>query len=78
VSYTKLHAAQNVSIRAVALPALHEVGWQPEPEPRNWSALAENATYLVLREFPDVSFQRVRHQVIAVMMEYRGKSGAWA
>jgi len=75
---TKTQAAQNKAMYAAAIPALREVGWTPVNEPRNWSDLAENATYLVLREFPaEVTFQRARHQVISVMMEYRGKRGEW-
>lgn len=77
MSYTAHHAEQNRQMRSAAIPALREVGWMPEPEPRNWTALAINATYIVLRDFPDVDFKRARHQVIAVMMDYRGRPGEW-
>jgi len=44
MSYTAKHATQNKAMRTTAIPALREVGWMPEPEPRNWTALAINAT----------------------------------
>lgn len=76
---TKAQAEQNKAMYAAAIPALREVGWMPDPEPRNLTVLAENATYLVLRQFPpEVTFDRARHQVLRVMAEYRGyKQAEW-
>jgi hypothetical protein len=76
---TKAQAEQNKAMYTAAISALREVGWMPEPEPRNWMVLAENATYLVLRQFPpNVTFDRARHQVLKVMVGYRGyKQAEW-
>lgn len=78
MTYTKSHVTQNAAMRAAALPALREVGWQPDPEPRNWSQLAHYAATIVVRGNDDPRiYRRARHQVIAVMMEYRGKPAEW-
>ncbi len=71
MSYTAHHAEQNRQMRAAAVPALREVGWMPEPEPRNWTALAINATYLVLRDFQPVDLVSLVQKVIA---KYRDKA----
>lgn len=79
MTYTKQHASENIAMHARAIEALREVGWTPHNEPRNWRDLGENATYLVLRQFPaEVEFKRARHQVLRVMAEYRGyKKAEW-
>lgn len=77
MTFTKAHVEQNAELYRVAKDALKYVGWKPDPEPRNWPDLAVNATYLVLRDFPDVEFRRARHQVMKVVMHYRGVPGEW-
>lgn len=78
MTYTKQHAAENKELYRVAIDALHEVGWKPEPEPRNWQVLASLATAEVCNCFHEIPHTRISHQVLRVMAEYRGyKKAEW-
>lgn len=77
MTFTKQHVAENAELYRVAKDALVYVGWKPDPEPRNWPGLARLAVVKVADTFPNVTYSRMRHQVMRVVMYYRGKPGEW-
>lgn len=77
MTFTKAHVAENAELYRVAIDALAYVGWKPEPEPRNWPVYVSLAVAEVCNGFHDIPHTRIRHQVMRVVMHYRGVPGEW-